>query len=171
MRLTSCGFNDSPNQAGSELLVHAGPTLSVDIGFEPTFKPDLSNGHPNLGINGVHALVDTGATQSCIDSQLAATLSLPIVDQAKISGVSGAQTVNMHLAQIHIPSLDITLFGQFAGVDLAAGGQSHSALIGRTFLRHFKMVYDGTTGEVVICEPAAFDMPQFDFDSAEDSSG
>jgi hypothetical protein len=35
-------------------------------------------------------------------------------------------------------------------VDLKAGGQIHSALIGRTFLKHFKMVYDGRTGTVTL---------------------
>ena len=40
--------------------------------------------------------------------------------------------------------------GAFCGVDLKAGGQIHSALIGRTFLRHFKMIYEGKTGTVTI---------------------
>jgi len=54
----------------------------------------------------------------------------------------------MYLAQIHIPSLNFTLHGAFVGVDLAAGGQVHYALIGRTFLQHFTMIYEGTTGTV-----------------------
>jgi hypothetical protein len=36
------------------------------------------------------------------------------------------------------------------GVDLAAGGQIHRALIGRTFLRRFTMVYEGETGTVTL---------------------
>jgi hypothetical protein len=52
------------------------------------------------------------------------------------------------LAQVHVPSLPYTIFGTFSAVDLAAGGQFHHALIGRTFLRHHKMVYDGKTGTV-----------------------
>lgn len=35
-------------------------------------------------------------------------------------------------------------------IDLAAGGQAHLALIGRTFLRNFTMVYEGRTGTVTI---------------------
>ena len=56
----------------------------------------------------------------------------------------------MHLAQIHVPSLQVTLYGTFAGVDLIAGGQLHHALIGRTFLRHFTMTYNGASGSVVL---------------------
>jgi hypothetical protein len=42
------------------------------------------------------------------------------------------------------------VYGLFAGVNLAAGGQPHQALIGRTFLRHFTMIYEGRTGTVTI---------------------
>jgi hypothetical protein len=64
------------------------------------------------------------------------------------AGVHGAKEVNVHLAQVYIPSLKYTIYGAFSGVDLRAGGQAHSALIGRTFLRQFKMIYDGPTGDV-----------------------
>jgi hypothetical protein len=94
--------------------------------------------------------VDTGATESRIDSTLAMHLNLPIVDRRTIAGAHGAGEVNVHLAQIHIPSLAFTLYGPFAAVDLAAGGQSHRALIGRTFLQHFSMHYDGRTGTVTL---------------------
>ncbi len=64
--------------------------------------------------------------------------------------MGGRLKVNMHLGQIFIPRLQFTIFGQFAGVNLIAGGQGHHALIGRTFLKNFTMFYDGRTGEVVI---------------------
>ena len=46
------------------------------------------------------------------------------------------------------PILDFIQYGRFTGVDLAAGGQVHKALIGRTFLQYFTMVYVGKTGSV-----------------------
>jgi len=158
MRSTSCGFSDGESP-GRDLLVHVGPTLIVDIGFDPDFVPASSYGVPALAMKGVQALVDTGATQSCIDSDLAMALGLPVVDQARIAGASGEKTVNMHLAQIYVPSLNHTVYGSFAAVDLAAGGQSHSALIGRTFLRDFRMMYDGQTGEVTIWDDSEPEQP------------
>ena len=147
---TKCGFSSVKNGAsGSEMLVAYGPTILVDIGFDPAFKASSPN-VPTPGIKGVKALIDTGATASCIDSLLAAQLNLPVVDKMKVSGVHGSQEVNMHMAQVRIPSLGITHWGAFAGVHLAAGGQLHKALIGRTFLRNFKMIYDGKTGDVTI---------------------
>jgi predicted aspartyl protease len=149
---TKCGFDNSPGSAGHELLVSLGPTLIVDIGFDSTFTPEqLATGKlPAAGIKGVHGLVDTGATESCIDNLLAAQLNLPIVDRRTIAGIAGNHQANVYLAQVHIPTLRYTIYGAFAGVDLKAGGQVHSALIGRTFLRAFTMTYEGRTGTVTI---------------------
>ena len=147
---TKCGFEDSPGVLGRDLLVSQGPTLIVDIGFDPTFTPTNIGNVPASGIKGVQALVDTGAVESCIDGGLAMQLNLPIVDRRIISGSAGRHEVNVHLAQIHVPSLMFTIYGTFSAVDLVAGGQPHYALIGRTFLQTCKMSYDGTTGQVII---------------------
>jgi len=136
-----CGFNSQND------LVHFGPTLNVMIGFDPSYRSDSGN-NPNIPANTYPALVDTGATQSCIDSALATHLNLPIFDRRNVSGVHGSQTVNMHLAQIFVPELNLIEYGQFSGVHLTAGGQPHFALIGRTFLREIVMAYDGSTGSV-----------------------
>ena len=93
-------------------------------------------------------MVDTGAVESCIDSTLAMELELPVIDRMVVAGVHGRDEVNMHLAQIHVPAIQVTVTGPFAGVHLRAGGQPHYALIGRTFLQHCTMTYRGTTGSV-----------------------
>ncbi len=148
---TKCGFDSAPGGAsGKDLLTAYGPTLLVDIGFDPTYRPGVPPLAPIPGVRGIHALVDTGAAESCIDNRLAAQLKLPIVDRRPISGVHGQHMANVYVAQVHIPSLGFTIYGAFAGVDLSAGGQAHSALIGRTFLRNFTMVYEGRTGTVTI---------------------
>lgn len=150
MPSVGCGFSDVAGGAsGADLLSSYGPTLLVDIGFDPNFDP-AQGMTPLAGITGIHALVDTGASESCIDSLLATQLNLPIVDRRLVSGVHGGQEVNMHLAQVRISSLGRNIYGAFAGVHLQAGGQVHRALIGRTFLRHCRMVYEGHTGSVVI---------------------
>ena len=89
MPQAKCGFDDVPGGAsGAVLLAAHGPTLIVDIGFDPNFKTPTST-LPIAGITGIHALVDTGAGESCIDSLLAIQLNLPIVDRRPISGVHG----------------------------------------------------------------------------------
>ena len=133
--------------------MHFGPTLHVEIGFDPDYRPDTGAG-PDLPGNRWPALVDTGATESCIDSTLAATLNLPVFDRQHVAGVHGSGEVDMHLAQIHAPELNITVYGAFAGVHLRAGGQLHTALLGRTFLRRLTMVYEGETGAVSLRTPS-----------------
>src|ERR1700674_4058016 len=146
MAKTKCGFEPVPGGAtGQALLTYYGPTISVDIGFDPNHKPDAAGvwTMPVPGISGVIALVDTGAAECCIDSLLATQLNLPIVDKRPVSGSAGSHEANIHLAQIYVPVLNHTITGRFAAVHLAAGGQVHKALIGRTFLQNFTMTYEG----------------------------
>lgn len=150
MAKTKCGFDTQGGIHGSLLLSAMGPTLLVDIGFDPDFKVQTPPMVPRPSISNVEALVDTGAGESCIDSLLASQLNLPIVDKRPIGGIGGQQMADMYLAQIRVPSLSFTIYGLFAGVHLAAGGQRHKALIGRTFLQAFTMVYEGKTGTVTI---------------------
>ncbi|MYA95551.1 MAG: hypothetical protein F4X91_03975 [Nitrospinae bacterium] len=145
MPSVDCGFSN-----GDALVIY-GPTLLVDVGFDPNFDPNKKGSVPTTSIQQIHAVVDTGATISCIDKQLAEQLQLPIVDaDVDFGGIAGRYKANMHAAQIYIPALDFTQYGSFAGVELISGGQAHFVLIGRTFLAGFQMNYNGTTGKVVI---------------------
>ena len=144
MPTASAGF-----EQGRQALTNVGPTLNVHIGYDVAYRPEGLR-TPSLRGQSLPALVDTGAFSSCIDSALAAELELPVIDEMEIAGVQGASTVSMHLAQIYVPTLEGTVYGRFAGVHLSAGGQPHVALLGRTFLQHFTMTYEGRTGRVTI---------------------
>ncbi|MCW5557814.1 MAG: hypothetical protein KIT22_08285 [Verrucomicrobiae bacterium] len=73
--------------------------------------------------------------------------------------MGGAHVVNVHLAQVFVPALAFTIYGAFSAVHLQAGGQGHKVLIGRTFLRHCRMVYDGLTGGVTLEIPPPQQLP------------
>jgi predicted aspartyl protease len=96
------------------------------------------------------ALIDTGATESCIDDALAAALGLTAVDKIMIGGSAGAREHNVYLAVVSMPSIAKVQFGRFAGVDLAGGGQLHRVLLGRTFLAGVVMIYDGLRAQVTL---------------------
>lgn len=147
MPSVECGFPDRDGLSGSVRLAVQGPTIFVRIGFDPAFSPSVE-GFPSIPTRPLPALIDTGATESCFDARLAADLHLPVVERASVAGAHGTGSVNMYVAQIHVPSLGVNIVGRFAGVQLEAGGQGHRALIGRTFLMHFTMTYDGPTGAV-----------------------
>ena len=150
MPLAECGFHDQLGLSGTQALVNTGPTLVVDIGFDVSFHASPSGGTPTVAAKNIPALIDTGATESCIDDQLAQSLSLPLVDRRKISGIGGHHEVSVYLAQIVTPLFGYVQYGQFSGVALRQGGQKHEVLLGRTFLRTFFMIYDGVRGQVTL---------------------
>ena len=149
MPLIDAGFQDDEGGPSPDKLERYGPTLFVDVGFDPGYRPE-AGGMPDLQRSNVPALVDTGASESCIDDALARELDLVEVDRQEISGVSGVFTASRYLAHIYSPQLALPQWGLFSGVDLIGGGQAHQLLIGRSFMRNLIMIYDGVRGQVTL---------------------
>ena len=137
--------------SAGEALALAGPTLNVGIGRDSGFEAGVG-GYPAQLDTLFPALIDTGCRVSCIDANLADELGLPIVGGGPhpISGILGPGEVDVFLAEITLPDLQMTISGRFPGVHLAEGGQLHRALIGRDILGNFTMVYDGRMGSVTL---------------------
>lgn len=147
------GFYMGPSAAPADALIDFGPTLVVDVAFHPSAMSASKEGDPALPQSGpVLALVDTGATESCIDSQLAEELGLPVVDDRKIAGVGGVHDVPVYLGQIVVPQLSFVQHGLFSGVDLGGKKGTHRVLIGRTLLKGLMMIYDGVRGQVTLAK-------------------
>ena len=115
MPTADCGFADEGGLAGGAILAAIGPTLPVYVGFDNQFGAGLAR-EPDLPAELLPALVDTGASNSCIDAALAARLGLPIVNQETLSGVGGTMAANVYWAQIRIPELNTSITGPFADV-------------------------------------------------------
>ena len=157
MTIADCGFRDEGRIPGRDLLIYFGPTLEVRVGFDIQFwlaqsANEADTIQPNLPPIPFPALVDTGATESCIDEALAEALELPVVDEVSIAGVGGAHQAQVYLAQIYIPELEIGYNGRVIGARLSDGDQIHRVLIGRNFLQHLRLVYDGPSGSVAISD-------------------
>lgn len=159
VRKVECGFVlGFFKPKGPEFLINIGPTLPVRIGFDQDFESG-GDAPPNLPATDLLALVDTGAAENCIDSALALKLGLPIIEKdCPVAGVHGAEKVDAHMAQIYISSLKDTVYGRFFGVHLSKGGQIHHALLGRSFLKKYRMIYKGDTGSVTL-EQAPLETP------------
>lgn len=143
MPTVECGFANFP--AG---LVRHGPTLQVRVGFDHSYDP--GDPVPTIPAFRHAALVDTGAQETSIDAGLARALNLPVAGSQRVAGVHGSHEVTSYHAQLYIPSLHWVIAGQFAGVQLASEGMPFHALIGRHFLRHARLTYDGPTGSVTL---------------------
>lgn len=96
------------------MLVEVGPTIPVEIGYDPGYD-EFVDAKPALSPDLYPALVDTGASGNSVDDELAISLRLPIIYyEWEVSGSAGTHTVNLYLAQIHIPELTRTISGQLS---------------------------------------------------------
>lgn len=126
-----------------------GPTIEVRIGFDFNFYSDTPPTVPSLSPARYTALLDTGASDSCIHSPLATHLGLPIVGRGEMSGANGKYPVDVYEAQILIPSLNgLVLSRTFPGVITPDDGLWFQALLGRDFLQDYLLTYNGKTGRV-----------------------
>lgn len=163
--IANCGFpplvlvpGSTPPRfiTGRDLLVMKGPTVGVEIGFNQAFfhadpavvQEAIASVHAQPPAQLLDALIDTGATESCIDEDLAKELQLPLIDRAKGSGIGGTEDFSIYLGYIRIAALGFVQFGRFMGVKLRAGQQPHQALLGRSMLKDMLLVYDGRDGSV-----------------------
>ena len=144
------GFKSgTASESPADLLVRIGPTIMVDIGLK---SRSPAGSRPDLPEKKVKALIDTGAGGDCIDDELAKRLNLPIHDEGEISGVGGRHRAFIYTARIYIPALDRLLFQPFTGVRLQEGEQWHRVILGRSFLRGYRLIYDGVTGQVEVLD-------------------
>jgi hypothetical protein len=65
---------------------------------------------------------------------------------------SGRHRAFIYTARIYIPALQQLLFQPFTGVKLQEGEQWHRVILGRSFLRHYTLAYNGPTGQVEVSE-------------------
>lgn len=126
----------------------------VDILISAT-HPEIEEGK-SLGLEFpellVKALVDTGASLTIINPEIAATCKLRHTDKNKINAVGGkAGEFPAHAASISFPGSDLPSFDVIRVVACPIVKQPFFAcLIGRDILRKWLFVYDGRNGEVQI---------------------
>ncbi len=127
----------STRQSSVETLQLQGPCVEAFIGVASIIErqwrqEDLSIPPPIKG----YALIDTGASSTCVDDSVARRLGLPVVDVVHISSASHPSTLqNVYPVQLMIEGFPVSIEVPMAiGTMLAS--QGIIALIGRDLLRH-----------------------------------
>lgn len=126
------------------VLRRYGPTIPIRVG--PAVvpgKPVGAEAHDKI----VYALIDTGATNSCIDNDLAAELKLRIIDCAEVGGVAGRGLHDVFMGKLIVDALGTAFNGRLIGVKL---GAEQPIIVGRDFLSNTLMIYDGGSGTVTL---------------------
>ncbi len=132
-------------------LIRQGPCVQVTIGLAQSIANQLLQQGKTLPkpVSGV-ALIDTGATSTCIDDAAAKQLQLPVVNVVNVASASHASTPqNVYPIQIEVVGLPISIEAPNA-IGAALTPQGLLALIGRDVLQHCTLFYNGLTGEITL---------------------
>lgn len=95
-------------------------------------------------------MIDTGASVTCIDDELAQRLKLPAIDRVKMASAShNAVEMNAYPILIQFIGVPIKInVSKAMGASLTS--QEIVALIGRDALRSFTLFYNRLAGEITI---------------------
>ena len=147
MRLKS----EAKDQHGNAIAVNpgvalrmAGPRVLVTLyPFEDQIKLLAEKGEiPITPVSGM-ALIDTGASVTCIDQSAARQAGLAIVDSGRLSSATHAnEIVPIFAGRLNFPGLGPVETFRAYGVNLES--QELIALIGRDLLASCVLVYNGT---------------------------
>lgn len=125
-----------------------GPTLQVTVTIEENAgKALLAQGKtlptPKTGF----ALIDTGASNTCIDEKAAQELGLPVIDVGTMQSANEKKPCNIYPVQFTLPKLVLNS-PRTMGADLAPMGLL--ILIGRDMLQHCNLFYNGPAGQFTL---------------------
>ena len=98
----------------------------------------------------VNALIDTGASVTVINPEVAASQKLRHTGFAFIAAAGSSGRYTEHAAAIQFPGTDLMGFDPIRVVACPIVRQPVSCLIGRDILRKWLLTYDGHTGRVRI---------------------
>ncbi|HVA64891.1 MAG TPA: retroviral-like aspartic protease family protein [Terriglobales bacterium] len=134
----------------AQALLLRGPCVPVVVSLpQSAAKGLMASGKAVPSMQGL-ALIDTGATTTCIDQEAARQLGLPTIDQGEINSAShDKHPCNIHPVQITIPLVGLSVeIPRTAGVSLKSQGLV--ALIGRDFLSRCTLFYNGPAGSLTL---------------------
>ena len=136
MRLINLEGSENTNS-----LYDSDPVMRLRIGL------DLSAMSPLDLDETFTALIDTGATNSSIDTTVARQLELPAIgDPEQHVGANGPFQSQPVLALIQVLDLDVVAYRRFATLPLIEHDLDYHAILGRDFLSQVVFNYDGPAG-------------------------
>jgi predicted aspartyl protease len=130
-----------------QVLQVRGPLIQVSVGVMPVLTKEMAQEGIAVPspITG-QALIDTGASNTCIDAEIAAKIGAPVIDKVTMHSASHASTE----ANIYPVHFDIIGLGVGRNVPRCMGAALQSQgiimLIGRDALVDCNLFYNGLTG-------------------------
>jgi predicted aspartyl protease len=130
-------------------LQRQGPVVQVSITVEQnTGKGLTAQGKPIPAPQNGLALIDTGASNSCVDDEVAKKLGLPVIDQGfMISATHQKVPCNIYPVLIATPIVSLNVP---RAMGAALGSQGLIAIIGRDVLQNCTLFYNGPAGQFTL---------------------
>lgn len=134
----------------SVALLHRGPCVQASVYVADTIAKEIRERGEELPdpIHG-HALIDTGASATCIDESAANELGVPATDRVKIASASHAQT-EQAVYPISIQLSGLITIQVPRAISAQLSNQGLILLIGRDVLQHCTLFYNGPSGQLTI---------------------
>ena len=136
------------------IILNRGPIINVSVGHPLSHpQPEQSHEVPD-NLHQTSGLLDTGASNCCINPSLAARLNLPIVGYRNSGDASGhvsRQRVRNACIGFILPNKGIHVIAAVGLTELPNDLQNHNIIIGRDVMSFFRAMYFSLqTGEYMI---------------------
>ena len=135
-----------------ETLLRDGPRIRVRISL-PRAAANLRR-QPPAPTEGL-ALIDTGASYTCIDQSVAAQLQLVPVGHIPVAGATSSGLQPVYVVTWELLGSNIPPLTDKSVVGASLANQGLSMLLGRDFLRIAQFTYDGVASTWSIAIPIA----------------
>lgn len=130
-------------RAGSDFVAKAGDLVRNG----PVVPVQIEGSAEHRRTSG---LIDTGAAYCAIKPRLARKLGLVVIDRRRISGVSATGAAASGDADVMIARIgfdaNFTVQVQVVAADFMQDDPDITLLLGRPFLQHYDMFYEGACG-------------------------
>lgn len=139
-------------QPGSSTLLSQGPHIEILIASTAAGLRERQPAESEPRELPVRALIDTGASLTVINPQIAATCNLQQTGRLMINALGGGVSdYPAYTAAISFPGTDLPRFDAIQVVACSIIHQPYvSCIIGRDILRNWLLKYDGRSGEIEI---------------------
>lgn len=134
-----------------EALRRRGPVIGVTVNIARNIAEQLAarGGEVPVPISGA-ALIDTGASRTCVDDNATRLLGIPPTDVVRMRTAALDTTFqNVYPIQVEVIGTPMRL-GVPRAVGASLSQQGLILLLGRDALQHLLLVYDGTTGRLTL---------------------
>jgi predicted aspartyl protease len=135
----------------AEHLAHRGPVMQVTVTLADAVAEQwVRNGIEVPGTETGLALIDTGASRTCIDDTVAERLGFPVVDVVKMASASHSQhNANVYPIKFEVVGFPIKMdIARAMGANLQS--QGYLLLIGRDVLSRMTLHYNGLSGQFTL---------------------